>query len=81
MCNYASVITEGNKIVSQSAPFVAPSGVPHRLEPDIKKVFPPAGGGPTTLENILSFPFTSLDLPGTQNGLGSYFNPSPRRFG
>lgn len=81
MRNYASVITEGNKIVSQSAPFVAPSGVPHRLEPDIKTVFPPAGGGPSTLENILSFPFTSLDLPGTQNGLGSYFNPSPAGLG
>jgi hypothetical protein len=33
------------------------------------------------VERIFSFPFTDLDLPGTQNGLGSYYNPGPRGIG
>ena len=72
MGKYAEVITEGNKIVSATAPFTAPSGVQHRLESSVTGVF---GTGGQTLENILSFPFTSLDLPGTQNSLNSYYSP------
>jgi hypothetical protein len=35
----------------------------------------------TTTESIFSMPFTTNDLPGTQNGLGSYYNPGPRGIG
>jgi starch-binding outer membrane protein, SusD/RagB family len=72
MGKYAEVITEGNKIVSATAPFTASSGVQHRLESSVTSVF---GTGAQTLENVLSFPFTSLDLPGTQNSLNSYYSP------
>ena len=72
MGKYAEVITEGNKIVSATAPFTASSGVLHKLETSVTSVF---GTGAQTLENVLSFPFTSLDLPGTQNSLNSYYSP------
>src|SRR6476661_5390543 len=39
MANYAQVITEGNKIVSAAAPFVAPTGRPNKLETSIATVF------------------------------------------
>jgi hypothetical protein len=81
MRNYQSVITEANKIVPNAEPFQAATGVRNRLEPDVRTVFPLLGGSPATLENIFSLPFTSLDLPGTQNGLGSYFNPGPAGLG
>jgi starch-binding outer membrane protein, SusD/RagB family len=72
MARYADVITEANKIVSQTAPFKATSGVTHELEADINNVFKSGG---QTLENILSFPFTTQDLPGTQNSLNQYYSP------
>jgi hypothetical protein len=72
MGRYADVITEANKIVPAAAPFVAPTGVKHKLEDNIANVFGAAG---QTLENIFSFPFTSLDLPGTQNSLNQYYSP------
>jgi len=72
MGRYADVITEANKIVPAVAPFMAASGVQHKLEPSVANVF---GTGGQTLENILSFPFTSLDLPGTQNSLNLYYSP------
>jgi hypothetical protein len=72
MGRYADVITEGNKIVSATAPFKAATGVQHELNADVTAVF--RSGGQTT-ENVLSFPFTSLDLPGTQNSLNSYYSP------
>lgn len=31
----------------------------------------------TTVESIFSMPFTTLDLPGTQNGLANYYMPGP----
>lgn len=73
MQNYASVITEASKIVSQSvAPFSATSGVAHALQPNIVNVFRTPY---TTSESILSMPMTSTagDNPGTQNQLGYYF--------
>jgi starch-binding outer membrane protein, SusD/RagB family len=72
MGKYAEVITEANKIVSPTAPFVAPTGVKHALQADITTVFKTPY---TTLESILSMPFTnnSADVAGTQNQLGSYF--------
>lgn len=74
MQNYAGVITEANKIVSTTAPFVASSGVPHALAPSVASVFAPPY---TTTESIFSMPFTANNLPGTQNALCYYFSPTP----
>lgn len=78
MGRYAEVITEANKIVSAAAPFTATSGVAHMLQADITNVFKTPY---TTTESIFSMPYTENNLPGTQNGLGSYFNPGPRGIG
>ncbi|GAB3538808.1 RagB/SusD family nutrient uptake outer membrane protein [Spirosoma fluminis] len=74
MQNYASVITEANKIVSATAPFKAPTGVAHQLQPDITTVFT-AYVNP---ESIFSMPMTSTtgDFPGTQNQLAYYYSPT-----
>lgn len=73
MGRYNDVITEADKIVSAAAPFAAASGVPHVLSANIADVFTlPA----TTPENIFSLPFTTLNAPGTQNGLGFYYLPN-----
>lgn len=73
MGDYAKVITEGNKLAPQAtAPFSTTSGVSHSLQSNILNVF---GSGGQTPENILSFPFTSSDLPGTQNSLNQYYSP------
>lgn len=77
MGRYGDVLTEGNKIVPSMPPFIAPSGVAHALQANIANAF----GQATTTENIFSMPFTELNLPGTQNGLGSYYNPGPRGIG
>jgi hypothetical protein len=76
MNRYADAVTECRKIVSgTSAPFSAPSGVQHRLMPSFASIFVPPY---TTAESIFSFPMTLNDLPGVQNGLGSYFGvPAP----
>ncbi|HEV8284026.1 MAG TPA: RagB/SusD family nutrient uptake outer membrane protein [Chitinophagaceae bacterium] len=73
MGRYTDVITEATKLVPQSiAPFSTTSGVPHSLQSNISNVF---GAGGQTPENILSFPFTANDLPGTQNSLNQYYSP------
>ncbi len=71
MQNYASVITEGNKIVSLTAPFTATTGVAHALQPNITTVFTTYN----TTESIFSLPMTvnAGDNPGVQNALGFYF--------
>jgi starch-binding outer membrane protein, SusD/RagB family len=71
MGRYNDVITEANKIVSTAAPFKASTGVSHELNSDVAAVFRSG----QTLENIFSFPYTSSDLPGTQNSLNSYYSP------
>lgn len=73
MRRYADVITEANKIVSAAPPFMSTSGVSHSLAPNVTSLF---GQGGYTAENIFSFPFTTLDLPGTQNSLNQYYSPS-----
>jgi SusD family. len=78
MQRYNDVITEANKIVSAAAPFKASSGVAHELQANVKNVFSTPW---TTTESIFSMPFTANNLPGTQNGLGSYYNPGPRGIG
>jgi starch-binding outer membrane protein, SusD/RagB family len=73
MSNFSAVKTEAAKIVG--ANFSALTGVPHALVPEIQNVFAPPY---TTVESILSMPFTATNLPGTQNGLSHYFSPLPR---
>ncbi len=75
MQRYADAITEGNKLVPAAAPFKAATGVAHELQASIKNVFTTPY---TTSESIFSFPFTTNNLPGTQNALGYYYNPAPR---
>jgi hypothetical protein len=74
MSNWGGVISEAQKIVTSSAPFTATSGVPHALQASMLDVFAPPY---VTTESIFSMPFTSTDQPGTQNGLGHYYNPGP----
>jgi nucleoside diphosphate kinase len=71
MRNYASVITEANKIVSTAAPFTAATGVAHALQANVGTVYT----NYSTTESILSMPFTTTDPPGTQNQLGGYYMP------
>lgn len=78
MGKYPEVVTEANKIVSATAPFTSAVGVKHALAPTVADAFKTPY---THVERILSFPFTENDLPGTQNGLGSYYNPGPRGIG
>jgi len=73
MQRWDDVITEANKIVSAAAPFKAPSGVEHALAATFGAVF---AAPYNTSESILSFPFSTLDPPGTQNQLGYYYLPA-----
>jgi starch-binding outer membrane protein, SusD/RagB family len=72
--DYVNVIAEASKIAPQStAPFSSTTGVNNRLMPSITSVFAP---GAITNENIFSFVFSPLNVPGVQNGLASYYNPA-----
>jgi starch-binding outer membrane protein, SusD/RagB family len=73
MQQYNNVITEANKIVSAAAPFTAPTGVAHALQPDYQTMF---RTNYTTTESIFSLPMTTTtgDNPGTQNQLAYYFS-------
>lgn len=73
MGRYSDVVTEGNKLVPTTAPFVAPTGVAHALNSSIAGVF---ATPQETAESILSFPFTAQDTPGTQNQLAYYYLPA-----
>lgn len=75
MGRWNDVITEANKIVSETAPFKATTGVQHQLAPSIRTVFAPPQNTP---ESIFSLPATALDAPGTQNQLAFYYLPSTR---
>jgi len=75
MGDYAAVITEASKIVSDNAPFKAGSGVPHALSATVGSVF---AVPQETAESILSFPFTAQNAPGTQNQLGFYYRSSDK---
>lgn len=78
MARYADVITEANKIVSNTAPFVTSSGVSHSIQASFTSVFTAPY---TTAESIFSMPYTVNDLPGGQNGLSSYYSPGPAGIG
>ena len=72
MQKYNNVMMEANKIVTTSAPFTATTGVRDSLQNDITTVFKTPY---TSTESIFSMPFTTGtgDVPGTQNGLQSYY--------
>ncbi len=70
MGNYASVVTEANKIVSAAAPFQSPVNITNRLVPNVLTAF---RAPYTSVENIFSLPMTNTNSPGTQNGLGQYW--------
>jgi len=75
--DYASVITQANKIVSATAPFTATTGVPYALQANIANVFKTPY---TTTESVFSLPFTTAETPGTQNQLATYFVLSTGEF-
>ena len=70
MNRWADVITEGNKLVSASAPFQSPSNITHRLAPS---VLTPFRAPYTNAEIIFSLPMSNTNSPGGQNGLGQYW--------
>ncbi|MBO3271373.1 RagB/SusD family nutrient uptake outer membrane protein [Hymenobacter defluvii] len=72
MGRYKEVITEANKIVPATAPYVASSGVANALNASVKEVFT---FPELTSESIFSFPFTTQNAPGTQNSLAFYYLP------
>lgn len=80
--DYANVITEGNKLVSATAPYQYVSGtLTHKLEANIATIF---GGSYTGAEAIFSIPFANAtEAPGLQSALSPnyltpvlYLNPS-----
>jgi len=71
MGDYAKVVEEAKKIVSAAAPFSAPTGVKHALQPSISTVFLT---NYTTTESILSMPMTALNLVSGQNSLAYEYN-------
>lgn len=73
MGQYANVITEANKIVTNAAPFTTITGVAHALNPSFAAVF---ALPQETSESIFSFPFTAQNTPGGQNQLGYYYQAS-----
>jgi starch-binding outer membrane protein, SusD/RagB family len=73
MNDFAKVQTEAAKIVSASAPFTSPSGVAFALNSTFAGIFATPY---TSKESVFSMPFTSTNLPGTQNGLAHYHHPS-----
>jgi hypothetical protein len=67
MGKFDDVVTEARKIVSATAPFRAPSGVIHQLQPSIATVF---ASDYTTPESVFSMPMTELDNISGQSSLG-----------
>jgi hypothetical protein len=70
MNRWNDVITEGNKIVSSTAPFQSTSNINHRLA---TTALAPFRTPYTNTENIFSMPMSVTNSPGTQNGLGGYW--------
>jgi len=73
MQNWGGVISESEKIVSASAPFVAPGGRAFELNATFAGIW---AAPYTSKESIFSMPFTATNLPGTQNGMAHYHHPS-----
>lgn len=74
MSDWPNVIAEANKMVPAAAPFNSTVGVLNGLNATFEGIFRTPY---TTRESLFSMPFTSTELPGTQNGLGHYFSASP----
>ncbi len=74
MADYASVVTEANKIVSATAPYQAATGVNNKLDASQAAVFT---GSYTGAEAVLFFPFTTADVPGTTSALAYLYTNSP----
>jgi starch-binding outer membrane protein, SusD/RagB family len=71
MQNWASVVSESAKIVSGTAPFSAPTGVPNALVATYAAIW----ASPfTSKESVFSMPMTSTDNPGSQNSLPYYYH-------
>ncbi|EON77492.1 RagB/SusD domain protein [Lunatimonas lonarensis] len=77
MGDHAKVIEEASKIVSETAPFTATSGVAHQLHPDILEIF---RTNYTSPESIFSMPMTELSSSTGQNSLGFIYNVSAEYF-
>jgi len=71
MGKYPEVITEADKMVPTTSPYVSPTGYANRLMPNVVTVFATPF---TTDESILSMPFSALDAPG--NSLGNPYLPA-----
>ena len=75
--DWAGVVTESAKLVSSSAPFVAPAGVPNTLDSDWMSIW----SGQDTKESIFSLPNTATNNGGLQSAITWYFNStSPESF-
>ncbi|MEJ6980113.1 RagB/SusD family nutrient uptake outer membrane protein [Pedobacter sp. P351] len=70
MGNYAKVIAEAGKIVSDASPFKALTGVAHQLQPNIATIF---SENYTTVESVFSMPMTQLNNVGGQSGLATVY--------
>ncbi len=71
MGNFASVVLEGNKLVPNTAPFTATTGIAHTLSSNFTNIF----RSPYQVsESIFSFPMNNTNPPGVQNGLSLYQN-------
>lgn len=69
--DYANVVAEAKKIVSDASPFQYTSGIiTHKLEPTIATVFNGSYVGP---ESIFSLPFNSVDAPDVQSSLAASY--------
>ncbi len=71
MGDYPNVIVEANKLVPNTAPFTATSGIGHTLNANFTNVFRTPY---QALESIFSLPMNNTNAPGTQNGLSLYHN-------
>lgn len=71
MGDYPNVIVEGNKLVPNTPPFTATSGIAHTLNSNFTNVF---RSPYQALESIFSLPMNNTNAPGTQNGLSLYHN-------
>jgi len=71
MGDYAKVVTEAKKIVSDAAPFSAPTGVKNQLQASVATPFMTDY---TTTESIFSMPMTVLNIVAGQNSLAYTYN-------
>jgi len=71
MGDHAKVVAEAKKIVSDAAPFSAPTGVKNQLQANVATPFMTDY---TTTESIFSMPMTVLNIVAGQNSLAYTYN-------